>query len=207
VKRSDGDTELRRQPLKKLSKDKRGLTGLETAIILIAFVIVAAAFAFTVLNMGVQTSQKSKEVIGTGLSEASSVIELDGSVIAYSSNGTPSQIVFYIKTSAGKHPVDLSQDTLAISYTDPYIHVNNIYDGSQANISEVIGDGDNMLEYGEKFAVTVNLSSVYTNEGTYTQVQLGANDRFSIEVKPSVGSVLTVARYMPPSIDPVMDLG
>ena len=193
--------------LKKVFKDRRGLTGLETAIILIAFVIVAAAFAFTVLNMGVQTSQKSKEVIGTGLSEASSVIELDGSVIAYASDGTPSKIVFYIKTSAGKHPVDLSQNTMAIAYTDPYIHVDNIYDGTRASISQVIGDGDNMLEYGEKFAVTVDLTQTYSNEGTYTTVQLGANDKFSIEVKPSVGSVLTVVRYMPPSIDPVMDLG
>jgi flagellin FlaB len=195
------------KPVKKFFKDRRGLTGLETAIILIAFVIVAAAFAFTVLNMGVQTAQKSKEVIGTGLSEASSVVELDGSVIAYSSGGTPSEVRFYIKTSAGKHPVDLSQNIMAITYTDPYIHVDNIYDGTSATITEILGDGDMMLEYGEKFKVTVNLTQTYTNEGTYTSVQLGANDKFSIEVKPPVGAVLTVARYMPPTIDPVMDLG
>ncbi|RLI29610.1 MAG: hypothetical protein DRO46_02165 [Candidatus Hecatellales archaeon] len=193
----------------KTPRSRRGLTGLETAIILIAFVIVAAAFAFTVLNMGVQTSQKSKEVIGTGLAEASSVIELDGSVIAYDTDNddAPDRIQFYIKTSAGKHPVDLSQNTVAIAYTDPYIHVDNIYDGTQANITEVIGDGDQMLEYGEKFKVTVDLTQTYTNEGTYSSVQLGANDKFSVEVKPSVGSVLTVTRYMPPTIDPVMDLG
>lgn len=195
------------KPVKKFLKDRQGLTGLETAIILIAFVIVAAAFAFTVLNMGVQTAQKSKEVMGTGLSEASSVVELDGSVIAYSSGGTVSEIRFYIKTSAGKHPVDLSQNIMAITYTDPYIHVDNIYDGTRATITEILGDGDMMLEYGEKFKVTVNLTQTYTDEGTYTSVQLGANDKFSIEVKPPVGAVLTVARYMPPTIDPVMDLG
>jgi len=191
-----------------IPRSRKGLTGLETAIILIAFVIVAAAFAFTVLNMGVQTAQKSKEVMGTGLSEASSVIELDGAVIAYDNDDddTPDRIVFYIKTSAGKHPVDLSQNTMAISYTDPYIHVDNIYDGTKAKVEEVLGDGDMMLEYGEKFKVIVYLDQTYTGTG-YTSPQLGANDKFYIEVKPSVGSVLTVARHMPPTIDPVMDLG
>ncbi|MHC1637284.1 MAG: archaellin/type IV pilin N-terminal domain-containing protein, partial [Candidatus Nezhaarchaeales archaeon] len=35
---------------------KRGLTGIETAIILIAFVISASVFAFAVLNMGMVTT-------------------------------------------------------------------------------------------------------------------------------------------------------
>ncbi len=62
----------------------RGLTGSETAIILIAFVVVAAAFAFAVLNLGFTTIQKSSEVIRAGLSEVTSAIELSGGVIARS---------------------------------------------------------------------------------------------------------------------------
>ena len=38
--------------LNKIMKDERGITALETAIILIAFVVVAAVFAFTVLTTG-----------------------------------------------------------------------------------------------------------------------------------------------------------
>ena len=135
-------------------KNKKGLTGLETAIILIAFVIVASAFAFTVLNMGILSSQRSKEVIGTGMAEASSVLELDGSVIANSTNKQVDSIIFYIKTSAGKHPVDLSTTTATISYTSPHIHEDNVYDNTtKAFIYEVKGDGDTLLEYGEKFKV------------------------------------------------------
>lgn len=44
------------------NNDKKGLTGLETAIILISFVIVAAAFSFAVSNLGLFTTQKSGEV-------------------------------------------------------------------------------------------------------------------------------------------------
>ena len=42
---------------------RRGITGLETAIILVAFVITAAAFAFVVLNMGFLTAEKAQSVI------------------------------------------------------------------------------------------------------------------------------------------------
>ncbi|MCE4604605.1 MAG: flagellin, partial [Aeropyrum sp.] len=46
--------------------------GIEAAIVLIAFVIVAAALAFVALNMGLFTTQKSKEVMQRGLEEATS---------------------------------------------------------------------------------------------------------------------------------------
>ena len=36
-----------------MKRDQRGITGLETAIILIAFVVVASVFAYTVLSAGV----------------------------------------------------------------------------------------------------------------------------------------------------------
>ncbi|MBI5029681.1 MAG: flagellin, partial [Chloroflexi bacterium] len=38
--------------IRNMMKDERGITALETAIILIAFVVVAAIFAFTVLSTG-----------------------------------------------------------------------------------------------------------------------------------------------------------
>jgi flagellin FlaB len=37
-------------------RDERGITGLETAIILIAFVVVAAVFSFVVLSTGLLSS-------------------------------------------------------------------------------------------------------------------------------------------------------
>ena len=63
-------------------RDQRGVTGLETAIILIAFVVVASVFAFTVLSTGIFSAEKGKETIHAGLKEARSSVELKGSVIA-----------------------------------------------------------------------------------------------------------------------------
>ena len=44
-------------------RNRGGVTVLKTAIILVAFVITAAAFAFVILNMGIITSEKAQSVI------------------------------------------------------------------------------------------------------------------------------------------------
>ena len=46
----------------------RGVIGVESAIVMIAFVIVAAALAFVVLNMGFATTQKAKTTTISALS-------------------------------------------------------------------------------------------------------------------------------------------
>ena len=67
-----------------LGRDQRGITGLETAIILIAFVVVASVFAYTVLSAGIFSSEKGKEAIHAGLETARGSMELVGSVKATS---------------------------------------------------------------------------------------------------------------------------
>jgi len=179
---------------------RRGLTGLETAIILIAFVIVAAAFAFTVLNVGYQSIQKSQEVIASGLEEASSVMEIDGAVIAKSDGSRLQNVSFIIKLSAGKSPIDLSQGKLAITWTSKNKHLDNIYDGTKANVTAVFSDDKDMyLRYGDKYRVFIDVNALGDD--------LGPNDEFKVELKPPKGAVLTLARRLPPALDPVMFLG
>jgi len=212
-------------------KKRAGMTGLETAIIVIAFVIVASAFAFAILNMGFLSSQKSTQVIQTGLEESSSALEPDGGVVAYAdgsgANANVTRIEAYMKLSAGKNPVDISNDTLIIAYTDPYLHVENVYtnfndedavSSSTGSIIEIKGDGDNTLEYGEKFKVVINLQEIYNStsitlpNGTTTHdayngtAPLEANDYVRFELKPPVGAVLTFERRLPATFDEVMIL-
>jgi flagellin FlaB len=66
--------------LKKFLGHQKGITGLETAIILIAFVVVAAVFAYTALSAGLFSTQKGQEAVYAGLKEARSTIELRGAV-------------------------------------------------------------------------------------------------------------------------------
>ena len=70
--------------MRKIYKDQKGITGLETAIILIAFVVVAAVFAYTVLSAGLFATQKSSESVYSGLEETQSTLEIRGGVLAES---------------------------------------------------------------------------------------------------------------------------
>lgn len=185
---------------------RKGMTGLETAIILIAFIIVASAFAFTVLNLGFQSSQKAGQVIQRGTEEASSAMELDGAVIAYkNTSSTVANVTLVVKLSAGRQAIDLSTNKLTVSYWSANKYLANIYTnttGEGAVVTQVVGNNNTMLDYGEKFLVTVHVTNDAVNDAN-----LSTNDDFKIEIKPSLGSVLTVERYLPPSLDSVMNLG
>jgi flagellin-like protein len=67
---------------KNIYKEQKGITGLETAIILIAFVVVAAVFAYTVLSAGLFSSQKAQESVYNGLKETQNTLEVKGAVLA-----------------------------------------------------------------------------------------------------------------------------
>lgn len=73
------NTTLRRL-VKQLVQQKRGIIGLEAAIVLIAFVIIAAAFSFMVINQGLFATERGKTVIQEGLKQASTPLTVDGTL-------------------------------------------------------------------------------------------------------------------------------
>ena len=74
--------------LKHLHKEQKGITGLETAIILIAFVTVASVLAYSVLSAGIFSAERGKETVYRGLESAQSTLEIKGSVLGISDNET-----------------------------------------------------------------------------------------------------------------------
>ena len=87
----------------------RGIIGIEAAIVLIAFVIVAAALAFVVLNMGFATTQKVKTSITSALGEAGSSMQVSSKIIGHSisdlhSTKTISRAVYDATQSGGWRP-------------------------------------------------------------------------------------------------------
>jgi archaeal flagellin FlaB len=159
--------------------NEKGITGLETAIILIAFVVVASVFAFTVLSTGIFASERSKETVFAGLEEAKSSIEPRGSVIAYKGRVDTSEatdtiykVSFVVSNAVSGEPVDLTPPYTASasgSGSDPdivtsaeYKTVVSYIDQNQY-LSDIpwtidwIGNSnsDNLLEEGEKAEVTI----------------------------------------------------
>ena len=201
----------------KLSK-RSGMTGLETAIILVAFVITAAAFAFVVLNMGFLTAEKAQSVISSGMSEASSALLVDSGVIGqFTSTGGDqadvdlSKLTFYIKLSQGHTPVDLDDSKLVATYTNARTHAE-IYNanGTIMTITGVNSDGDSLCETGEKFKVVIDFSQL-TNSTMEPDVTLDnayahPYEAFRIELRPSTGAVLSISRQLPAVYTAIMVL-
>ncbi|EGG42606.1 Archaeal flagellin [Candidatus Nitrosarchaeum limnium SFB1] len=115
----------------------RGVIGVESAIVMIAFVIVAAALAFVVLNMGFSTSQKAKTTILSGLAESSSSLEVSGKVtgVGCTTSGTCSTTpalnatAYPIKITSGGDSVELSAATTTVSYVSNSVQYTDIYAG------------------------------------------------------------------------------
>ena len=195
-----------------LWKDEKAFTGLEAAIVLTAFVVVAAVFSYVVLGAGFFTSDTAKQTIHTGVDQATSSVELVGDVVAYGCNATgdttvtPDRIKYLVVTvalTAGQNPVDISNgtDATVISYTDENVYYNDLYDNINASLSWTgINDSDNMLEYGEKAKITIPI------QNAEAAIDLDENDEFTVEIKLSKGAVLPITRTIPSEIKKVTNL-
>jgi flagellin FlaB len=187
--------------LKNLHNDESGITALETAIILIAFIVVASVFAFTILSAGSASTERGQEAIYAGLEGVQSSMEVKGAVIAKGDTTakTVTDLVFTLAPVSGGDPVDLTPGgTVVIGYRDEAQYLNDMtYTVTWVGAS----DGDNLLEENELAEITVPVSG-----GVLTAGDLAANTAFTLEVKPPTGAVLSIGRTTPAAIEAVMEL-
>jgi len=179
-------------------RDQRGITGLETAIILIAFVVVASVFAFAVLSTGLLSSEKAKEAAIGGLEATSSTLSLRGSVTAVTNSDLDAinTIKFELTSAAdAASSVDLSALGTIISYIDKDQERNIAAADWQA--TWLIGTGP-LVDPGEAVDVEVTLTGLST--------LLGTRKEFTIQVKPNRGAVIIINRTTPPEFTTVLDL-
>ena len=66
----------------RLLAEQYGITGLETAIVLIAFIVVASVFAFTVLTTGIFTSQEAQKASESAVRTTESTLMKVGTFVA-----------------------------------------------------------------------------------------------------------------------------
>lgn len=192
--------------LKRLQRDERGITALETAIILIAFVVVASVFAFTILSAGTFSTERGKEAVYAGLSEVRSSIEIKGSVVIIGettgATGTVDSVIFTVASAAGGEPIDLNNDpddrVVVIDYRDAtQRHTDVDWSVTWLGKNDYDTTGDTLLEQGELAEITVTLAPTIT---------LSTNTDFIIEVKPPAGAVFSIQRTTPAYIETVNDL-
>jgi flagellin FlaB len=195
--------------LKKVQRNQKGITGIETAIILIAFVIVASVFAYVVLSAGLFSTQKAKEAIHAGLDEAKSTIEVKGNIYGRMTSGVLTEVFFTVATTTGGDMIDFTDTTpdatgntsnkVIISYSDQYLFIPSL-NWTMTKLNT--GDDDNLLDKNELFLIDVDLSEITDN----TSQLPGPYHTFSLEVKPPIGAVLVLERTVPARVDSIVNL-
>jgi len=190
--------------LNKFLKNEKVFTGLEAAIVLIAFVVVAAVFSYVMLGAGFFTTQKSQEVVHTGVAQASSSVELSGDVIANGSvaNNNITDISVFLQLTSGGSSVDVNK-TLIV-YSSPSKKPTELKNGTAADATQFlikkrynVVNNDYVIDRTEKFEILVSISALD---------DIKPNEEFQIEIKPSQGATYTVHRRAPPAIAAIMTL-
>ena len=204
--------------------DEHGFTGLEAAIVLIAFVVVAAVFSFVVLGAGSFTTQTAQATVHTGVAHASSSLEVVGNVMGISASpNAPGARLTCINTSvaltAGGTAMDLAQ--MVISYADnnggrnaavanntlgitDCTTINVFADQTDENqrwcVSQKINDRNpsapnNLLEHDEIWILSISMPDSAT-----------VNTKITVNFQPATGAVLPVSRTIPGGLNVVQAL-
>ncbi len=184
-----------------MMKDESGITALETAIILIAFVVVAAIFAFTVLSTGTFLTERSKEAAYAGLQEVRGSMELKGGVVLSKTAAAGDTIVFNLATVAGGSSQDLSK--VKITYRDNSVNTELAY----GNVTPAANQWEALnLDTGADLTGGILAQGKLAKIVVWPPAAITANQTFALEIKPPSGGVLQVERTAPAQISDVTDL-
>src|SRR6185437_9464366 len=168
---------------------ERGITGIETGVVVGGLVVASSLFAGVVLNGGIAGSQQLGTAVQAALRQTTTGVELDGPVIVRTDGTRATDVLIDVTTSAGggsvvlgPTPDDGADAQLAIDYvTDATLERNVPY-----TVSWLTGDGDDLLEPGEVAEIDVDVSGVTP--------PLGAGDTFTLDLRPGDGVAVAVMR-------------
>ncbi len=170
-------------------------TGLEAAIVLIAFIVVAAVFGYVVLGSGFLTSQKAQETVHTGVSQAMSTVQQSGgiSIQANAAGNGVKTIEFYLQLAASGTGAEMS----AFGYTLSTAKNSTTFTANDVTYSWVKqvsagnhGDHTGVLAPKEMVMVSITVPDD-------KQSDLGYGEKFMVEVKPALGASIPVAATVP----------
>ena len=182
--------------LKNVRNNEKGMTGLETAIILIAFVTVASVLAYSVLTAGIFAAERGKATVYQGLNQAGATLQVKGSVLGIAGNSTKLQTVqFNVALAVPDQTVD--SQAVVINYWDQDVHSEGVtFSMALASGSTERGQAT-ILENDEQFTVTVTIPS---------SANLTAYKTFTLQVMAPTGAALTISRTLPGSLSATNDL-
>ena len=178
--------------MKSSKRNDEGFTGLEAAIVLIAFVVVAAVFSYVVLGAGFFTTQKAQETVYKGVEQSTANIQMIGNVYGLSTdNSTITTVTFVIGLAPSAPAMDLTKMKIVFSTptTTPQILTQTTVNASTALFTTKIGtDAKTSMNANDQVEILFSVTGV------------PANTKMNIELRPSVGAALPFTKTAPATI-------
>jgi flagellin FlaB len=172
-----------------------GFTGLEAAIVLIAFVVVAAVFSYVVLGAGFFTTQKAQETVYKGVEQSTSNLQLIGNVYANGTGTTTKdidKIKFTITVAPGAPSIDLEK--LKIVFSTP--------DRSPVIIS--YGSNPTTSTFAANLSGVTPVKSMTSGDQVDIEFGVGLvnkSTRMNFELRPILGAALPFSKSAPGTIE------
>lgn len=187
-------------------------TGLEAAIVLIAFVVVAAVFSYVVLGAGFFTTQTAQATVHTGVAQASSSLEIVGNVMGIAVDPASNRLTFIntsVALTAGGTAMDLTQ--MVISYSDSKGGRIASIPNATAGIAECGADtilSANHDAADNRWCVSQKINDLGTNNNLLEPNEIWVlsigmpptaqiNQKITVNMQPAVGAVLPITRTIP----------
>jgi flagellin FlaB len=189
------------------------MVGIEAAIVLISFVIIAAAFSFMVVNMGLFATQRGRDTIQQGISQVSSPLLVDGSIYLRGSSGKADAMVIPLETIGTQH-VSMAQNSTVVTlrvgnhtaiadvykgindtnpYTAQFDTLVNAVGNSSTGAKLFIGNyaGGSSLDSSEKGFLVLYFSGI--DQGA-------EREHIYIDIRPQNSAPLSVEIVVPPEL-------
>ncbi|PKL59012.1 MAG: flagellin [Methanomicrobiales archaeon HGW-Methanomicrobiales-5] len=177
--------------MKKRNED--AFTGLEAAIVLIAFVVVAAVFSYVVLGAGFFTTQKAQETVYQSVEQSTSNIQMIGNVYGIGSGVGDSKSIVRLQFNLGLAPgapsLDISKMIITVSQpgygTISQLPYSSTLSSSAFSFTDPADNNAPLptLSGQKQGTVKIQLESPVTR-----------NNEITVELRPAVGAVLSFHR-------------
>jgi archaeal flagellin FlaB len=174
-------------------KRQWGFSGLEAAIVLIAFVVIAAFFAYATIGLGFLATSKAQDTTQTSMKSASSGVFISGGLYGeMSSSGHLDKLTFYIAIPETGLDADLNK--MLMAYTQQ---------GIPTPITKTIAQTADHDHFSVGNDGTVDPSiPIILKAGSQTRINFvqldgpSVKNYFTIEIKPQSGPTYLLQRFL-----------
>jgi archaeal flagellin FlaB len=179
--------------------NEEGFSGLEAAIVLIAFIVVASMFSYVILGAGFFTTQKAQETVYQGIEQSTTNVQLVGSVYGLASNTTEGidQIRFTIGVIPGTSYVDLEKMNIIVSTPTfgpkTLVWTNQSSSAKDTNfvaLKNGIGNSQSTMISGDQVELQLNMTPV------------PRDTKIILEIRPGIGASYPFSKTTPSYITP-----